>query len=119
MTENAYFANPSALMAGTRQIELISQMANEMFGEFVADVSATAGWPGKSDSYAKQMIPKEKEQREGSIAAGEALVHALVSAGDGTIANTKSVVGTQNGVLDAINDSRINTNNGGSHGGKR
>jgi hypothetical protein len=106
-------------MAGTRQIEQISQMVTEMVQEFVTDVSETADWCGDSDSYAKQMKPKEKEQREGAISTGEALTNALVSAGNGTIANVKSVVGTQNGVLDAIHDSHINNNGGGSHSGKR
>jgi hypothetical protein len=120
MSENAYFANPHALMAGTRQIEQISQMVTEMVREFVTDVSETADWCGESDSYAKQMKPKEKEQREGAISTGEALANALVSAGNGTIANTKSVLGTQSGVIDAIRGSSINTNNGdGSHSGKR
>ncbi|MDQ0790855.1 hypothetical protein [Streptomyces sp. B3I8] len=121
MSENAYFANPSVLVAGTRQIELISQMANEMLNEFIADVSATSDWPGKDDSYAKQTIPKEREGREGAIATCTELVNALVAVGDGTLANTKNVLGTQRGVLDSIHDSGINKGNGnndGAHSGK-
>ena len=120
MASNAYSATPPALVAGTRQIEQISRLANEMINEFITDVSSTSGWPGHDDSYAKQMLPQEKEQREGSIKTGSSLSEAIVSIGDGTLTNLKSVLGTQNGALDAIHDSNINTGDtdGGSHGGK-
>ncbi len=91
-----------------------------MISEFITDVSATSRWPGHDDSYAKQMLPQEKEQREGTITTGSSLSEAIVGVGDGTLANLKSVVGTQNGVLGAIHDSDINSGDtdGGSHGGK-
>lgn len=120
MASNAYYANPGVLQAGTRQIEQISRLANEIISEFITDVSATSDWPGQNDSYAKQVLPQEKKQREGAITTGSALSEAIVGVGDGTIANLKSVVGTQNGVLDAIHDSHINTGDttGGSHNSK-
>ncbi|WP_043678274.1 hypothetical protein [Streptomyces xylophagus] len=120
MSSNAYSASPAALIAGTRQIEQISRLANEMISEFITDVSSTSGWPGDDDSYAKQMLPQEKEQREGSVKTGSSLSEAIVSIGDGTLTNLKSVLGTQNNVLGAIHDSDINTGDtdGGSHGGK-
>ncbi|MEU6197107.1 hypothetical protein [Streptomyces sp. NPDC047061] len=120
MSENAYSASPPALIAGTRQIEQISRLANEMISEFITDVSATSKWPGHDDSYAKQMLPQEKEQREGSVTTGSSLSEAIVSIGDGTLTNLKSVLGTQSGVLDAIHDSSIDTGdtNTGSHNGK-
>jgi hypothetical protein len=58
MSENAYSASPPALIAGTRQIEQISRLANEMISEFITDVSSTSHWPGQNDSYAKQMLPQ-------------------------------------------------------------
>lgn len=120
MSSNAYSASPAALIAGTRQIEQISRLANEMINEFITDVSSTSGWPGYDDDFAKQMRPQEKEQRDGSIDTGSSLSEAIVSIGDGTLTNLKSVLGTQNGVLDAIHDSDINSGDtgDGSHGGK-
>ncbi|MEU4656101.1 hypothetical protein AB0G32_19490 [Streptomyces sp. NPDC023723] len=120
MTDNAYFANPAALASGTRQIQAISNFAVEMINEFVSDVSATADWCGDDDSYAKQMIPQEKKQREGATSTGKALTEAIVGVGDGTLANLKNIVGTQNGNLEAINDSHIDTSNttGGTGGGR-
>jgi hypothetical protein len=117
---NAYSASPPALVAGTRQIEQISQLVNEMTNEFITDVSSTSGWAGHDDSYAKQMRPQEKQQREGSVQTGLSLSEAIVSIGDGTLTNLKSVLGTQSGALDAIHGSNINTGDtdGGSHGGK-
>lgn len=117
---NAYSASPPALIAGTRQIEQISQLANEMISEFITDVSSTSGWPGYDDDFAKQMRPQEKQQREGSVGTGSSLSEAIVSIGDGTLTNLKSVLGTQNGVLSAIHDSNTNTGDtdGDSHGGK-
>jgi hypothetical protein len=64
MSENAYLASPDGLANGTRQIVEISEFAVRMLEDFITEVSATAGWPGKDDSYAKQMIPKEREGRE-------------------------------------------------------
>ncbi|KPI08692.1 hypothetical protein OK074_3479 [Actinobacteria bacterium OK074] len=120
MSENAYYASPPALVAGTRQIEQISRLATDMINEFITDVSATSDWPGQNDSYAKQMLPQEKQQREGSITTGTSLSEAIVGVGDGTLANLKSVLGTQSGVVDAIHDSSINSGDtgDGSHGGK-
>ncbi|MFK0120067.1 hypothetical protein [Streptomyces sp. NPDC090994] len=118
MTDNAYFANPAALASGTRQIQAISNFAVEMINEFITDVSATADWCGKDDSYAEQMIPQEKKQREGAISTGKALTDAIVGVGDGTLANLKNILGTQGGNLEAIHDSSIDTSNtGGTHGG--
>nr|WSY50991.1 hypothetical protein OG999_13315 [Streptomyces sp. NBC_00886] len=120
MSENAYSASPPALIAGTRQIDQISRLANEMINEFITDVSSTSGWPGHDDSYAKQMLPQEKQQREGSVKTGTSLSEAIVGVGDGTLTNLKSVLGTQSGVIDAIHDSSINTGDtgDGSHSGK-
>jgi hypothetical protein len=118
MASNAYYANPGVLQSGTRQIEQISRLATEIINEFITDVSATSDWPGDNDSYAKQVRPQEKKQREGAVTTGSALTEAIVGVGDGTLANLKSVVGTQNGVLDAIHDSNINTGNTNSHSGK-
>jgi len=118
MASNAYSASPPALIAGTRQIEQISRLANEMINEFITDVSSTSGWPGYDDSYAEQMRPQEKKQRDGSIDTGSSLSEAIVGVGDGTLANLKSVLGTQNGVLDAIHDSNTGDTGDGSHGGK-
>ncbi|MCX5238300.1 MULTISPECIES: hypothetical protein [Streptomyces] len=115
---NAYSASPPALVAGTRQIEQISQLANEMISEFITDVSSTSGWPGYDDDFAKQMRPQEKQQREGSVQTGSSLSEAIVSIGDGTLTNLKSVLGTQNGVLDAIHDSSTGDTDSGSHNGK-
>jgi hypothetical protein len=115
---NAYSASPPALVAGTRQIEQISRLANEMINEFITDVSSTSRWPGDDDDFAKQMRPAEKQQREGSVEAGSSLSEAIVSIGDGTLTNLKSVLGTQNGVLDAIHDSNTGDTNSGSHNGK-
>ncbi|MFE0489891.1 MULTISPECIES: hypothetical protein [Streptomyces] len=120
MTENAYFASPDGLANGTRQVMQISQFAVNMLEEFITDVSATSDWPGKDDSYAKQMIPKEREGREGAISTCREFVNALVAIGDGTMANLHNVVGTQGGVLDGIRNSHINTGDGnnGTHSGK-
>ncbi|WP_405951131.1 hypothetical protein OG588_37740 [Streptomyces prunicolor] len=115
---NAYSASPPALVAGTRQIEQISQLANEMISEFITDVSSTSGWPGHDDDFANQMRPQEKQQREGSVQTGSSLSEAIVSIGDGTLTNLKSVLGTQNGVLDAIHDSSTGDTDSGSHNGK-
>ncbi|MGW0832704.1 hypothetical protein [Streptomyces prunicolor] len=115
---NAYSASPAALIAGTRQIEQISQLANDMINEFITDVSSTSGWPGHDDDFAKQMKPQEKKERDGSVDTGSSLSEAIVSIGDGTLTNLKSVLGTQNGVLDAIHDSSTGDTNTGSHNGK-
>ncbi|MFF7467694.1 hypothetical protein [Streptomyces sp. NPDC008092] len=120
MSENAYYASPQGLVSGTRQIEQISRLVTDMVNEFITDVSATSGWPGHDDSYAQQTLPQEKQQRLNAIKTGTSLSEAIVGVGDGTLANLKSVLGTQGGVLDAIHDSSINTGDtgSGSHGGK-
>lgn len=118
MTDNAYFADPAALASGTRQIQAISNFAVDMINEFIADVSATSDWPGRDDSYAEQMIPQEKKQREGAVSTGTALTEAIVGVGDGTLANLKNILGTQSGNLEAIQSSSIDTSNtGGTTGG--
>lgn len=99
---NAYFAEPARIAAGVRQIDRISGLAQDMIRDFLNEVNATRDWPGVNDSFAEQVIPQEKQERELSGDTGQALSTAVAEVAGGTVKNLSNILGTQNGVLDAI-----------------
>jgi hypothetical protein len=102
---NSYYADPNQLQAGIRQIDQISNLASEIVNEFVRTVNLTSDWPGHDDSYARVVIPQDKKERLAATDTGTAVDDAVFSVVDGTKANLDNVINTQNGVLDAINES--------------
>ncbi|WP_299531521.1 hypothetical protein [uncultured Streptomyces sp.] len=113
---NAYYAEPGRLQAGARQIDQISALAQEIVHEFVSAVNLTRDWPGTDDSYAKEVLPQEKKEREAALDTGLALSKAVVGVADGTMSNLSNILSTQSGVLDSIrSSSRGGNGNGGKH----
>ncbi|MEU8588766.1 hypothetical protein AB0C59_17465 [Streptomyces sp. NPDC048664] len=108
--DNSYYADPGRIQGGVRQIDQISSIARDMMRDFVNEVNLTRDWTGTSDSFAKEVAPQEKKEREGASDTGQALADAVLSVADGTTANLKNILTTQSGNLDAIHES------GGSRG---
>jgi hypothetical protein len=107
MTEgNEYYAEPDRLAAGVRQIDQISGLAHEMLRDFTMGLNNTVGWTGYDDSFAKEVIPQDKKERELAVQTGTSLVDAVVSVADGTLANLDNIRTTQNGVIESINSAR-------------
>ena len=74
---NAYYAEPARIQAGVRQIDQISTLAEDMLRDFVSAVNLTSDWPGTNDSYAKQAIPQEKQEREAAVGTMAALPRVM------------------------------------------
>ncbi|MCX4402983.1 hypothetical protein OG585_03820 [Streptomyces sp. NBC_01340] len=112
---NSYFADPARIQGGVRQIDQISTIAQEMIRDFVNEVNLTRDWPGTSDSFAREVVPQEKKERDGSADTGQALRDAIVSVANGTTENLKNILTTQGGNLDAIHESSGGGHTGGRH----
>ena len=105
---NAYFADPGRIQAGVRQVDAISSLAQEMVRDFVSAVNLTRDWPGHDDEFAREVKPQEKSERESVTDTGQAVTDAIVGVANGTHSNLQNILGTQNGVLDAIHESAAN-----------
>ena len=105
---NGYLANPGRLQAWPRQVDAISSLAQEMVRDFVSAVNLTRDWPGHDDEFAREVKPQEKSERESVTDTGQAVTDAIVGVANGTHTNPQNILGTQNGVLDAIRDSAAN-----------
>jgi hypothetical protein len=113
--DNAYYADPARLHSGIRQIETISTFATSMMKDFIDNVNETKTWPGESDSFAKEVQPRELKEREGSSDTVKSISDAVVGIADGTNTNLKNIVGTQDGNMDAIRHSAPGANKHGKH----
>ncbi|GHH80323.1 hypothetical protein GCM10018793_35240 [Streptomyces sulfonofaciens] len=113
--DNAYFADPARLHSGIRQIESISSLAQAMLKDFVDEVNATKHWPGEDDSFAKQVLPRELKERQGSTDTIQSIADAVVGIADGTTANLRNITETQDGNMDAIRDSGRGAGHHGKH----
>lgn len=108
---NAYYADPARIQGGVRQMNQISALVEGLVGDFVSSANLTRDWCGENDSMAKELIPQEKKERDGSIDTGRALSEAVVGVVNGTNDNVKNILTTQGGNLDAIRQSA----GGGGH----
>ncbi|MFJ5220958.1 hypothetical protein ACIP98_40680 [Streptomyces sp. NPDC088354] len=107
-----YFAQPENLARGAAYIEQIARIAGELRRRFDEDIRETAGWPGQDDDMAKQFKAIEERDRELVVRTGGALFEALIGVTDGTTASLRNIRGTQNDVLDSIEEAK-------RRGGKR
>ncbi|MFI5998688.1 hypothetical protein ACIBAC_43475 [Streptomyces sp. NPDC051362] len=109
-----YVADPGRLRNAIRQIEQVGELIENAVSEFVNAQSATAGWYGKDDRFAQQVGPQAKRESQVTIKTGESVVSAVASVINGTSANIKNIVETQENNLEAITNSA-----GKQHGGRR
>jgi hypothetical protein len=110
---NNYFADPNRIQSGTREIDQISTFVQNMLEDFTNGAYATAGWTGTSDSLAKQLIPADQKDRQGTTDTARALTQAIVGIARGTETNLKNILATQQGNLDAIHQSAPPATGGG------
>ncbi|MFD3944798.1 hypothetical protein [Streptomyces sp. NPDC058579] len=99
---DVYFAIPGRLQAGVRQIDQISSLVQDIARDFVSEVNAVRDWPGRDDSFAREVLPQEKDERETATRTAEAIAEAVVEIANGTHDNLRNIVNTQDGALDAI-----------------
>ncbi|MFJ5221241.1 hypothetical protein ACIP98_42465 [Streptomyces sp. NPDC088354] len=107
-----YYAQPENLARGVEYIDHIARLAHELRRRFDEDIRETAGWTGEGDDFAKQFKPIEERDRELVVKTGGALFEALIGVTDGTTASLRNIRGTQNDVMDSIQEAK-------RRGGKR
>ncbi|MFI1401008.1 hypothetical protein [Streptomyces sp. NPDC020681] len=112
---SAYSADPSRIQAAMRGMNAIKDDVQAMLKEFEGGVSATRGWTGKGDSFARESGPLVDRQDGASGATVGAVAAAIAAAVEGTEANVTSIQGHQGDVLDAIGQEARRTGSGGRH----
>ncbi|MFF2326490.1 MULTISPECIES: hypothetical protein [unclassified Streptomyces] len=112
---DAYFAEPARIQAGLLQMHQISSSVEGMVDDFLSEVKVTMGWPGLDDSFAQEVKPQERKERESSSTAATALSEAVAGVVHGTTVNLREIQTNQNNILDAIQDHRNKTGNGRRH----
>ena len=99
---NAYAADTNRLRAAIRQIEQISAMAGDLVRDFAHEVARTQHWPGEDDSFAREVIPSERKERETALETAESVAGASEQIALSTLGNLDNIEGTQLGALEGI-----------------
>ncbi|KAB1140862.1 hypothetical protein F7R91_34565 [Streptomyces luteolifulvus] len=99
---NGYIADPNRLRTAIRQIEEISEMARDIVRDFAGEVARTQGWPGRDDSFAREVLPSERKERESALETGENIAGAGEQIALSTLENLDNIEGTQLGALEGI-----------------
>ncbi|MFB7054888.1 hypothetical protein ACFCXT_17435 [Streptomyces vinaceus] len=109
---DVYYAEPGQIQAGVRQIDQISALVRDIARDFLSEVNAVSDWPGRDDEFAREVLPKEKEERETASSTISSIEEAVVEIANGTHDNLRNIIGTQDGALDAIANSRVRDGRG-------
>lgn len=112
-TGGNYYADPNRIHEGSAEITRISNYVQNLMENFTDGVYATVGWTGTSDSLAKQLIPADQKDRQQTTDTARQLTNAVVGIAQGTQSNLQSILSTQQGNIDAINQSATPVSSGG------
>ncbi|GGW30799.1 hypothetical protein [Streptomyces xantholiticus] len=99
---NGYIADTNRLRAAIRQIEQISAMAGDIARDFANEVGRNQHWPGRDDSFAREVIPSELKERQTALETSENVAGASEQIALSTLGNLDNIEGTQLGVLEGI-----------------
>lgn len=115
MTEGSSFtADTEGIASGTDIIKDLADFAREIGASFQAGVADTS-WTGH-DSYGRQLKQKFTKNTAATQQTIDTISDGVSAIGDGTLANLKSTLKTQAGVLESINQESSSTS--GIPGGK-
>ncbi|WP_030186762.1 hypothetical protein [Streptomyces violaceorubidus] len=87
----------------------IAEITDNTVRDFEASARTTLDWPGRDDSLAKDLRPRDKKERDGTTETGASLMLAISGISKALQVNADVIQRAQNDNNEAINDASRKT----------